>query len=110
MRGGVEIAVVHQGFDRKVHRTGAGTNDVIADKCGVGSLLHPDALFNNGIGAGKRPHRRGSLQTEIANQAESLGADGTVVPAIGAERIRSAVVLYDFIEFGNQQGAADGRI
>ena len=92
LRGGVEVAIIHQRFDLELGRSRRRTHQVVAHKRGVRALLHPHALLDQRIGAGKRPHRSRAGQMKALDQPEAVGTDRAVGPAIRAERVVAAVV------------------
>ncbi len=111
----VIVTVVAQGLDRQAHRPG-GARQAVLDVGGVRAGLHPDALFQQGVGDGVGPDGRRALQVEAVEQMMTVALERAVFPAVGVERVETAaigvdaVVLDRLVELGQEQRAAERRL
>ena len=105
----VEVAVVHHRLEGE--RGGrAAAQQRVAHVGRIGARLHPDALFDLGVGARERPHRRGAVEAEALDQPVAVRSERPVRPAIGVELPRRAPVLDRLVQLGDEERAAHGRL
>ena len=72
-------------------------------------VLHPNAPFDQGVGAGVRPHRHRSVAPKSDQQTITERGDRAAAPAVRGERVLRAVVADLGVDLGTQQHASDRR-
>ena len=105
----VEVAVVHHRLEGKRGGGTAAQQRVAHIGC-VGARLHPDALFDLGVGACERPHRCGAVEAKALDQPVAVRSQRSVRPTIGAKLPWRAAVLDRLVQLGDEERAAHGRL
>ena len=70
--GAVIVAVVDKRLGLKTKRAG-GTGQAVLNVCGVGSLLHPNTFFQQGVGDAKGPNGDGAFQVKTVDVMVAVG-------------------------------------
>src|ERR1039458_3661175 len=97
-------APVHHDLGAKLQRA-AGAPHGVLNISRVGTLLHPNALFNGSVSAGERPHGNATFQAKTFDVQISGGVNHATGPTIGTESVTLAGVFHDFIYFGTRRRA-----
>ena len=95
-------------MDRSIEA--AGAHEAVKDVRGVRARLHEDALFQQRIGQGKRPHRRGAFQMKSLDVAIALRSDHAASPAIGSQLELLAAVHCRLVQLRQQQRPPKRRL
>src|SRR5690348_10815818 len=80
------------------------------DESGIFPLVHPNALFEQGIRQSVRPDRNRALETKTFQEKESLRIDGATRPTMRGEGIRRTAVANNLIQSGHELIAAERRL
>jgi hypothetical protein len=107
--GLVVVAIVDEGFGIELERPTAAQQAIVNVGC-VGAWLHPDALFEQGVGEGVAPDGRGAFEMKAFQVAQPFLFDRGIGPAVGEEGEVGAVVFAVFVELSQQEGAAERRL
>src|SRR6266536_3100348 len=77
----VIVAITDQSLDRQIQRLTRAYKPVL-DIGGIGALLHPHALFEQSVSAGKGPYRSCTLEAKALDVPIALRVDCPARPAV----------------------------
>ena len=108
VRAPMVVAVVDEHLELEPHGPPRAQRPV-AHVGRIGARLHPDALLDEGVGHGVRPHGRGPVEGEPLDRLPARRVHDPAGPAVGREGPGEPVVLDGLVHVRHEQRAPERR-